>query len=202
MNTDDELRAWSAEWRRESQVPPDLRRRIARGTRRMRWGIAAEILVTVVSSLFSLRFLFEGETESRFVFATIWATLIAAWGFSIANRRGTWKAASETTSAFLDLSILRAGRTLQALTFSYVLYIVTAALFFAAAWQRVQRRPVPPDPWTWVTSGGMLVWWTYTAVAFTVMAFEYRRKQRELRALRSFRDQLSQSDDVTGQSAD
>jgi hypothetical protein len=47
VELDTELARWQGEWRAHEVIPPSLARRVERDTRRMRWGVAGEIAVTV-----------------------------------------------------------------------------------------------------------------------------------------------------------
>jgi hypothetical protein len=99
-------------------------------------------------------------------------------------RRGTWAPASTTTAAFLDLSILRCERALQAITLQAVLYV--AILVFDLVWLYYYRgetsvrefllRPMVLLFLLVVTPGaGAAAWWFR------------RRLQRELRNLVALR---------------
>ncbi|HEX3745043.1 MAG TPA: hypothetical protein VHW09_13965 [Bryobacteraceae bacterium] len=138
-----ELESWRAEWQADREVPADLRRKIARGTRYMRLMLAAEVLVTVTIGGGSIVWaVLDPRTEMYVLALAVWIFLAAAWAFAIVTRRGTWSAAAPTTADYIDLSIRRCRGKLAAARFGLVLYF--AEMAFCLTWlYRDPARRVP-----------------------------------------------------------
>ncbi|HUB83880.1 MAG TPA: hypothetical protein VMB03_34030 [Bryobacteraceae bacterium] len=143
MKPDLELESWRAEWQAAAEVPGDLRRKVARGTRNMRIVLAAELLVTVTmgggSILLAAR---QPAAEMWILAAAVWLFLAFAWTASLVTRRGAWSPAAIATREFIDLSIRRARGKLAATRFAVVLYFTE--MIFCLAWlYRDPARRVP-----------------------------------------------------------
>ena len=192
MNTDTELDTWRKQWQARDDVPPDLRRSVERGTRHLRRGLVSEIAVTVVMGGGSAAWALLSQRVDALVLTTgIWVFIVIAWVRSMTLRRNLWKPVAETNAAFLDLSILRCRRGLQAITAQAALYVMILA--FDLTWIYYYERRVETavhDSWSFLISGGNLVVWGVTA-ALAVVAVLYRRRLcRELHNLLELRHQL------------
>ncbi len=193
MDTDRELETWRRQWRASDAVPLDLRRSVERGTRHLRAGVAAEIAVIVVmgggSAVWALM---SYRADALVLTIGIWVFIAIAWVMSRALRRDLWKPIAETSISFLDLSILRCRRGLQANTAQVVLYVMILA--FDLTWIYFYKRRVdtPLDPWTFLTSRGVLVVWVVTIVLAGVAVWYRGRLRRELHNLLDLRRQLDE----------
>ncbi len=190
MERDAELEAWRGYWQNASTVPADLQQRVERETRLMRRFVWLEIAVTLVFGAGSIAWAALSRRTDVLVLAIgIWAFIAIAWTIAMLLRRGAWTPVTATTSAFLELSILRCCRRREALIAQVVLYVLILA--FDLAWiyfERNQRAPV--DPVTFLTSGGVLWVWVITA-ALAVIAVRHQRKlDRELENLMSLQQQV------------
>lgn len=133
LEPDRELDRWQHQWRAQDDVPGDLVKKVESGTRSMRRGVIAEIIVTIVfggSSLIAALVLQQAEIAVLAI--AIWMFIAIAWTASLLLRRGSWEPATFTTAAFLDLSILRCERALHAVTIQAILYVVI--LTFDLVW--------------------------------------------------------------------
>jgi hypothetical protein len=175
--SDLELEAWRAEWQADTDVPVDLRRKVAHDSLYMRLTLASEVLVTVTmgggSTVWAA---LEPRTEMLVLAVAVWLFLAAAWTFAIVTRRGTWSPAAPTTADFVDLSIRRCRGKLAATRFGVGLYF--AEMAFSLTWlyrDPARRVPAPAIVFAVVTP------------LFLVGVARFRRKTRaELESLLEF----------------
>jgi hypothetical protein len=190
MERDLELETWRHHWQSASIVRVDLRERVERETRMMRRFVWAEVAVTMVVGGGAVGWAALSRRIDVLVLAIgTWAFIAIAWTISSQLRRGAWTPATATTSAFLELSILRCRRRREALIAQVVLYFLI--LGFDLAWiysERTQRTPV--DPIIFLTTGVVLWVWAITG-ALAIIAARYRRRlDRELQNLLRLQQQI------------
>ena len=177
MKPDLEWEAWRAEWRADTEVPADLRRKVERGSRNLRLLLALEVLITVVlgggSTLLAAK---DPHTEMVVLSAAVWLFLGAAWTFAIISRRAAWSPAAVSTTEFLTLSIRRCQMRLASSAFGAALYFVEMAFCLTwLYWDPARREPLPA------------VIFTVATPIFLVGLVRYRRKTRaELQKLLEF----------------
>lgn len=192
MTVDAELEVWRSSWQQQAApaAGDDLARLVARGTRHMRRGLLASGLVTVVvGGFFSLPATRPPSPDAWVLTAAVWAFLAAAWGFVLWNNAGTWRPASETTAAFLDVSIQRARRAIRSAVFGVALYLAEVA--FCADWFRRHDSSGLLVPWPTVFASGAIAWltWGATPVLGAVAVWYVLRKVREARQLEAIRQE-------------
>ena len=187
MNSDTELETWRREWKTESTVPADLRRKVKRQSRWLKIGIAADSLVTVVigGGVIALALRLPQHDMTLLVAAT-WIFIAAAWAFRLASHRGVWSPAAVSTAAFVDLLIKRCKAKLAATAFGGALYLCEIA--FCLAW--IYGHSAPRLTWiAWLFFSSLfidLVW--LCTIAFSVLLLWYRkRKHAELAWLLTLR---------------
>ena len=169
-----ELESWRAQWQADSQVPADLRRKVARDTRYMRLALAMEVLVTVTIGRGSIVWAaLEPRTEMFVLAVAVWIFLVAAWTISVVTRRGAWSPAAVTTADFIDLSIRRCRGRLAAARFAVGLYFAEVA--FCLTW--LYRDPARRVP------GPAIVFGVVTPVFLIGLARFRRNTRRELARL-------------------
>ena len=128
-----ELEGWRQQWNAHETVPPDLAKAVEAGTRSMRRGLIAEIVVTIVMGGGALGWAIVSRRPDVIVLATaVWLFIAIAWIASMLLRRGAWQPVAATTTAFVEVSILRCERSLQAIWIQAVLYVVI--LVFDLVW--------------------------------------------------------------------
>ena len=128
-----ELEDWRQQWHAHDTVPPDLARAVEAGTRSLRRGIIAEIMVTIVMGGGAVGWAIASRRPDVVVLAiAIWIMIGIAWIASTLLRRGAWQPVTATTAAFVEVSILRCQRSLQAISIQAVLYVVI--LIFDLVW--------------------------------------------------------------------
>ena len=188
MGADVELESWRRSWRAGAAAVPDLRERVERETRMMRRFVIAEAIITVVFCGGTLAWtLLSRRTDALVLAIGVWFFTAAAWVISYLLRRDAWAPATLTTSAFLDLSILRCRRRREAIVAQAVLYVLLLA--FDLTWIHAVRG----------ASGGVIafltepsiVWvWPVTAGLAVVAVVQRRRLGRELERLGDLRRQF------------
>jgi hypothetical protein len=190
MEPDIELDTWRRDWLAGSIRPANVTRRIERETRMMWRSVVAQIAVTVVFGGGSVAWAAVSHRKDALgLVMAIWAFIVIAWTMSWLLRRGAWGPVSATTTAFLELSMLRCRRGREAIVAQCVLYVMI--LSFDLAWiyfQRAQEGPL--DVATFLTTGSVVWVWMITA-ALAVMAVRQRQRlSRELKNLASLQEQI------------
>jgi hypothetical protein len=133
QNVDLELELWQRQWRTQEGVPPDLARSVDAGTRRLRRWLIVEIANTIIIGGGVLVWAGLSRRTDVIVLAIAVGILFAvAWMASLLLRRGIWQPDTATTTAFVEISILRCERSLQAIWVQAALYVVI--LTFDLVW--------------------------------------------------------------------
>jgi len=190
MEGDVELDSWRLLWQARAPVVPDVRDLVERETRRMRRFVAGEIAITIVFGGGSLGWAALSRRTDVLVLALgVWLFIAIAWTLAFLLRRGAWAPAAATTTAFLDLAILRCRRRHEAVIAQAVLYVMI--LGFDLAWIYFSTAPrAQPGALAFLTSGAIVWVWAVTA-ALAVAAVRYRQKlARELAALTGLRHEM------------
>src|SRR5215510_13030591 len=186
---DAELEGWQRQWQSQDAVPPDLVTAVNRGTRTMRQGIVWEVAVTVVMGGGALAWAAMFPRSDVFVLSTaVWVFIGIAWIASTLLRRGAWHPLATTTAAFIEISILRCERNLQALWIQAVLYVVISTFNLVWIYEYQARtsvidflvEPIVIGFLAVVTPTLAGIWWWYR-----------RRLRREHANLVSLREQTS-----------
>jgi hypothetical protein len=140
MNTDAELARWSRRWQAQSEarnnapLAEDLKRRVARQSRLMKIGLIVPILVTLgIGGGFTALALTLATEANVLLITEIWLFIVVTWIGSLWIARGTWRPLTETTAAFVDISIRRCQSNISAATFGVWLYV--AQLSFMLLWK-------------------------------------------------------------------
>jgi hypothetical protein len=182
MDADLELDSWRQDWKTGEAVPMDLADRVARETRRMSQFVHGEIAITLLFGGGSIAWAIVSRRSQDLVLVVgIWVFLAIAWGISWWMRRGVWTPLTTTTSAFLDLSILRCRRRRESIFAQVALYV--AILSFNLWWVHANGRPAGMDVWTFLTDPSLAWVWAVTAIFAVFGARQHRRLGRELQAL-------------------
>lgn len=199
MNTqpqepDDELREWMSDWQvgpePEPEVRDAIRRRVRRQSRKLVLYTAGELTLGLLMLAFVIRtavarpVFFNVAAMAGLALAILWAVTYSLW-----SSRGTWRPAAETTTAFLDLSILRCRRRLNALRAGWWLLAVELAIMIP--WLHLLLRsgganaPLTPG---YAAAFGFLILVASLAVAFLIVA--KRKARRELREIEELQRDL------------
>ena len=188
MQTDLELERWQDGWRAHDAIPADLVRQVTRGSRWMRWGVASEIAVTIAIGGGSLGWAVASRRSDVAILAGgVWIIIAIAWALSILLRRGAWQPATATTAAFLELSILRCERGLQAVAAQAALFVLI--LGFDLVW--LYSFGAETSVWAFLTRPVLvLIVWIGGAIAAAAALWYRRRLRRELDRLLRLRREI------------
>lgn len=193
MDTDLELDAWRRLWQTESFVMPSLKERVERETRWMRRFVIGEVIITIVFGGGSLAWAALSLRADVLVLALgIWAFLAIAWTISFLLRRGAWTPVTATTTAFVELSILRCRRRRESIVAQAVLYVMI--LVFDLTWIYFARGLSPTRSVVAFLTNPEVAWvWPLTLALGVVAIRQRRRLALELDTLIELRGQI---DDV------
>lgn len=197
MSADTELDVWRRQWQAAAAAPVDLRRKVQRQSRFMRFMLLVEILVTVVIGGGATAWAARSPEPDVVVLAlVVWFLFAATWTFAVVSRRGLWSPGSEDTAAFLDLSIRRCRASVKAATFGTVLYF--CEIVFCLAWvyqYRARRQAVPLVDF--LGSGTVLMAGLGSLVFLACVVWYRRRKRAELRYLVDLQREMGAGLDVS-----
>lgn len=190
---DAELKDWMADWQADpapaSEVRDAIRRRVRRQSLGMAWIVAGELALAAALLAFVIHFAIRHPTPidvatmSGLALLILWITAYGLW-----NRRGTWRPAAETTTAFLALSETRCRRRLRALTAGWWLLAAEVALYIpwiASHLRSAEGRLASKGA---VASYGFLV--LTTAAVAGVLLWVDRRTRRELKEIEEMRREV------------
>jgi hypothetical protein len=134
VTTDIELETWKQEWRDQTDVLPEFKRKIRRQNIRTAAAIIAVCLCLAFSVVVALR------TRSPFMAgmaAGIGFAGVFLGGYAWWVRRGAWKPTAQTTLAYAELCHRRAVAKARTLRFSFNFLLVT---FVAWNWRHFHAR--------------------------------------------------------------
>jgi hypothetical protein len=135
-----ELETWRREWRTSTEPLPELKRKIRRQNLQTIAAVLAICVCLAFSTAEALR------TRSSFMAglaAGIAFTSVILGGYTWWVRRGAWKPAAQTTSAYLELSCKRAVAKARTIRFSFYFLLAAILLFailFAWNWRAFSPR--------------------------------------------------------------
>jgi len=197
---DQELKDWQATWQSSAaitrQAPPfDIRRRAARGGRRLTFRYASGCLWALGLLAFSAVYAQRHPALQWLLWAAaVWIATLVAVGFMIWNGRGLWSAADRSNAAFVELSRKRCLAELRMIRFGYAL--LSAELMVVIPWLLwsffSQRGSPGFDPASHLTGFGVLLVLTVSYLAW--FAIYRRRKLRELELLADFQRSVNEDD--------
>src|SRR5581483_10471540 len=182
MNVDSELDLWRKDWQSAASPPSvDLRRKVERQTRFMKFMLAMDILVTIViGGLFTRWAVISRHSDTVLLAAATWIFIAVAWTFRLVNWRGQWAPSSLDTAAFVDLCIRRCRARIAAVSFGALLYVCELA--FCISWIYVHNQS-RMSFLTWLFKGSTYLdfVWLFTTVFFGFLIWWRRRIRTELR---------------------
>jgi hypothetical protein len=188
---DDELREWMADWQGDPEPAPEVRDAIRRRVRRQSFKLALYtagemsiglvMLAFVIHTAVARPVLFNVTAMAGLALAILWAVTYSLW-----SSRGTWRPSAATTTAFLDLSVLRCRRRLNALRAGWWLLALELAIMIP--WLHLllsSGSPHAPATSSYAAAFGFLLLVASLAVVFLMVA--RRKALRELRELEELR---------------
>lgn len=192
MTPDTELEQWREQWLANTPpvVPRELKRKVERQSRLMRWMVMLEVLVTVViGGGYTALAWREPSPEMIVLAAGVWILFAIVWTFAVMNRRGTWNPEQATTAAFIDLSLRRCRRRLSAAWFGVCFYAVEMALILTWIYHHNSRRG-PVGVAAFLSSHTAIGVWIFTLLLLAWLVWYRRRRLAELEYLRNLQRQL------------
>jgi hypothetical protein len=182
---DVELARWQRQWRTQETVPPDLAKAVEAGTRNMRRGRIAEIATTVVMGGGAMAWaLAARRTDVTVLAIAVWFFIAIAWTASMPLSRGAWQPVTATTTAFVEISILRCERRLQAIWIQIALYVVI--LTFDLIWLYYYRAESSVGEFL-MRPAVLVFLFLVTPLAGAAAMWHRRRLLRELNNLKTTR---------------
>lgn len=181
---DNELSDWMADWQADPEPVPEvrdaIRRRVQRKTLRMALAAAFETVFALGMIAFVVRSALRDPSPINAGAMAVLALLILwATGCSLWYLRGTWKPSAETTSAFIDLSLLRCQRRLRAVR---------------AGWWLLGLELAVMIPWIVLSlkakSAGFGLLVVLSVLVSAALIVAERRTRRELREWEEMRESL------------
>lgn len=127
-DADDDWQDLSDEWQ---AVPAavdvaQLRRRVRAQSRRMRWTLAGEVLLTLAAMAYlGAAARVADSWDSWVIIGGLTIFTVVIWVFTLRNRRGVWRATSDSLEACQALEIARRQRRLAEATFTRRLSLVS-----------------------------------------------------------------------------
>lgn len=189
---DNEWNDLMADWQVEETAPSDeTRKRIRQRVRRQSIRMILTTLFEVAGSAAMLVWVWDQSLDQPRSIALVGffgtAVLIAvALGFSLWNRRGIWGPATESTMTFIELSLERQRRKLEALRFCP--WFLALELAFLLPWSVWALLSEPSPLWKWVFAFGwmagmsalLLAWWAWYKKKTLREATEWEELRRAL----------------------
>jgi hypothetical protein len=147
----------------------------------------APILVTIgIGGWIALRALRSGQVTDAVLAVEGWLFIAVVWAGCLWIGRGTWRPLSDTTAAFVDVSIRRCEANLRGALFGAWLYVLQ---LLAIVLVMVVSSPLGPVA-ILTSPSTILIGWTGLPL-FLAWMFWFRRRQRaRLEYLRELRRQL------------
>jgi hypothetical protein len=191
MQADVELGLWQRQWRSESHDPTGLKQRVERETRAMRRFVLGEIAVTIVFGGGSLAWAaLSPRTDALVLALGVWVFIAMAWTISFLLRRGAWAPVTATTTAFLELSILRCRRRRESIVAQSVLYVLIVG--FDLTWIYLAAPSRAASSVTAFLTSGEIAWvWIVTLALAATAVWQRRRLGRELDMLTRLQRQIA-----------
>jgi hypothetical protein len=183
-----ELADWRADWIAENLpdaalLRVDLRLLVERGSRRMRFAFAGQLLCAAAILVFTAWFASRNPTLEWILWAAVlWVSTFLGIGLAIRTRTGTWKALGQSNAAFLDLSLRRCRRELRAI--HHGRWSLAAALSIVMGWLSLDAflHRLPVGPYLLGVTINVLI----AAVWLAIFTTRERRANREFEQLSQF----------------
>jgi O-antigen/teichoic acid export membrane protein len=188
---DRELDIWREQWRSAAEPLPEIQRKIKwQNLRFMISNVAAAILLIAVL-IFAMWAVRQHPSRLRIGWAVGISVLVfVSAGCRLWVQRGTWRAESQSTRAFVELRHRRLMARLRLIRMAN--YLLPAWLVFCAALAAVNWNVIGPDvrahptEWLWVLGSIFLM----VLASFLWLAWCRRRKLAELRRVERTLDEM------------
>lgn len=204
MIADDELNLLRANWQHETELPrseshmnpAQLPQYVRRESVRMRLMLAVKLVMTVSFLAVTLTLAFhKPNVYNVSLAAAVIILLCAGWIISMDTWRGMWSPDSESTDAFLAISIRRCQASLRLISAGVI--FASSDLMFIAAWEWWRAAGHGPvSPATFIVSPAMLTTGSAAIAVFFLLSRYRRKKTRELASLMRLREQCRSADEI------
>lgn len=195
MIEDRELESWRAEWRQATLPLPEIHKKIKRQNRRFYLSLVAAALAFVGALIFSIVAVRQEPSPERIAWAVgIWILALGSGAYRLWNQRGTWRPATQSTRAFLDLSRKRALAKIRSVRVAF--YVIPAWLVFCAgivAWRwNVFGPDMKAHPTDYLLAFGAVV--VILLLAFLYLAWVRRRQIAELKEAEQLLQEMTEAE--------
>ncbi|HRC87126.1 MAG TPA: hypothetical protein PK413_16080, partial [Thermoanaerobaculia bacterium] len=154
---------WQQDWKAATSAQPRLdaralRSRVRRRTFWLAIGVAFEeiCMAFAVWNITGLA-LAQASRVDRWLLLGVVGSLLWAMGFALWIQRGTWRASTESTQAFIDLARLRCRRVISSVPPMIAYTVVLVGIYLVTGWrQAVEAGGGQPDPATLLRNYGFL----------------------------------------------
>jgi hypothetical protein len=178
---DRELQTWQKEWRNATEPLPEIQKKIKRQNRGFVLGNTGAALAFFGGLALSVVAVRQEPSPERIAWAVgIWVLAFVSGGYRLWNQRGTWRAATQSTRAFVELAHKRTVAKLRSIRFSF--YAIGAWAIFCAVLTAWRWNALFPEfhahlaEYVGALGGSLLMF----VAAFLYLAWYQRRKTTEL----------------------
>jgi hypothetical protein len=176
---DDELESWRREWNAQPLVPIELIRKVERQTVYMKlnhFALILPVLIGVGTIVAAVRM----RTFPTVLLAVgVWGWMSIAGYFQLKNSRGTWSPVSDTTAAYVELSIRRCRAAINNIRLMKIMTPLLVAVVFGADFLIVTSFGVLKTQRDYLFMFGAFV---YAAAIVAVVVWLVSRKRAKIQA--------------------
>lgn len=193
MMEDLELKSWQAEWREGTAPLAEINRKLKRQSRFFFLSNLVAALAFFGGLALTVAVVRREPSPERVAWAVgIWILAFVCAGYRLWTQRGTWRPATQSTRAFVELSQKRAIAQLRSVRLAF--YLIPAWIAFCSAivawrWNVFSSdiRAHPAD--YWLALGAILL---MVGLAFLYLAWVQRRKRRAAEEARRLLDEMAE----------
>ena len=184
MIEDRELDIWREQWRSVAELLPEIQRKIKRQNLRFMISNLTAAILLIAVLIFAMWAVRQNPSRLRIGWGVGISVLVfVSAGYRLWVQRGTWRAESQSTRAFVELRHRRLTARLRLIRMAN--YLLPAWLVFCAALAAANWTTIGPDvrahpsDWLWVLGSISLM----MLASFLGLAWFRRRKLAELHSV-------------------
>ena len=188
---DEELEMWRLQWQAQPGLTIELIRRIERESARMRFDRFVLLFPAAVAAVTTIGVAASPLARWGLFAVVLWLIVGFTWFFTVRNRRGVWAPTTETTAAYLELSVERCRRRLKDFRVGRVMAVLVTVVVLLGNYAGLKSEgALKTAAGYWTMAGTYLL--TVAVVAFVmVRANKNREKTKaELEYLLNLKEQL------------
>jgi hypothetical protein len=185
--TDDELEIWRRQWRGQPAVPIDLIRKVERQTIYMRFGYLALFVPGSVGVGAVVLAVLMPSLPTMVLAVGVWAFLIIIALMGIKASKSLWAPTTESTAAYVDLSVRRCRAQLKSVRLYYLvaplltIFIMAVQYWFLASYDVLKTsRDI-----AWMVGA-----WVYASAIMAFVGLLMRRWGKKVRVELSYLENL------------